>query len=67
MLKLFIIFFSMIFILIGITTILSLFNLLVVGYTFKQYIHFISKDIFCWCLPIGILLLVVYLLLGGKK
>ena len=52
---------------IGLTTVISFFNLFSVGYNLEQYIHLISKDIFCWCLPIGALLLLIYLFLGGKK
>ncbi len=52
---------------IGITTIIALLNLLTIGYNLKQYIHFISKDAFCLCFPIGTLFLLLYLFLGGKK
>lgn len=52
---------------IGIATILCYLNLLTLGYNFRQYIHFISEDAYCWCFPLGILFLLLYLFLGGKK
>ena len=51
---------------IGMISILAYLNLLTITYNFLDYIHFISRDFFCWCFPIGILFLLPYIL-GGKK
>lgn len=67
LLKSFLLILGMILTIIGITTIVCFLNLLTLGYNFKQYIHFISKDAYCWCFPIGTLFLLLYLFLGGKK
>lgn len=52
---------------VGFLTIICYLNFLVIGYNFHDYIHFISTDILCWCFPVGIILIMVYLWLGGKK
>lgn len=52
---------------IGLISCLCYLNFLTLQYNFFDYIQFISKDIFCWCLPIGANILFLYVLLGGER
>ncbi len=58
---------GMILIVIGFTTIICYGNVLAIGYKFSDYIHVISTDQYCWCLPLGILIFIIYFFKGGKK
>jgi hypothetical protein len=52
---------------VGIISIICFMNLFTVGYNLNEYIHFISNEWLCWCLPIGLIILVICTFTGGKK
>lgn len=53
---------------IGFVFIISYLNLITIGYTLKEYVHFISSNIECLIGPIGLLITSLAIFLpGGKK
>lgn len=53
---------------IGFVFIISYLNLMTIGYTFKEYIHFINSNIECLIGPIGLIITFLSIYLpGGKK
>ena len=52
---------------IGFTYIISYLNLLTIGYTFIEYISFISKRIECLTAIIGLIMIICTIFKGGEK
>ncbi len=56
------------FSIIGFVFIISYLNLITIGYTFKEYVKFISSNIECLIGPIGLLISALAIFIpGGKK
>lgn len=51
----------------GLTYYLISLNVLTLGYTFSEYIHFISSNLLFWSFPLGIIILVICIYLGGHN
>lgn len=56
------------FSIIGFIFIISYLNLITIGYSFKEYVQFISRSFECLIGPIGLLIIALAIFLpGGKK
>lgn len=52
---------------IGSIYIICYLNLLTIGYNFGEYVNFISRRFECYYAVIGLIIMMLSLLLGGKK
>ena len=52
---------------IGSIYIICYLNLLTIGYNFGEYVNFISRRFECYYVIIGLIIMMLSLLLGGKK
>lgn len=52
---------------IGAVYIISYLNLMTIGYNFNEYVNFIIRRLECYYVIIGIIIMILSLLLGGKK
>ena len=52
---------------IGFVFIIGYLNLLTIGYNFGEYVNFISRRFECYYSIIGLIIMMLSLLLGGKK
>lgn len=61
-----ILFISIILSALGITYYIVSLNVLTLGYTFFEYIHFISSNLLFWSFPLGVMILIIWFYIGGK-
>lgn len=52
---------------VGSVYIICYLNLMTIGYNFNEYVNFISRRLECYYAVIGIIVMILSLILGGKK